>query len=113
MSNIQAVKRALKILDSKGASDAVVSSVLSRSSQIKYSENKINATKDWDNISLNIFASFGGRIVTTSIREGWGITILEANACGIPSIAYDVPGLRESIIDGKTGLIVPYGNFFN
>jgi glycosyltransferase involved in cell wall biosynthesis len=45
-------------------------------------------------------------IVNPSIREGFGLNIIEANALGTPAIAYDVPGLRDSIIDGKTGLIV-------
>jgi glycosyltransferase involved in cell wall biosynthesis len=44
--------------------------------------------------------------VSTSMKEGWGITIIEANACGTPCIAYDVPGLRDSIVDGKTGILV-------
>lgn len=44
--------------------------------------------------------------VTASSREGWGLTVIEANACGTPAIAYNVPGLRESIIDGQTGLLV-------
>lgn len=44
--------------------------------------------------------------VTASIKEGWGITVIEANACGTPAIAYDVPGLRDSIVDGKTGFLV-------
>lgn len=48
--------------------------------------------------------------VTTSMKEGWGITVLEANACGTPAIAYDVPGLRDSIKDGETGLLVPSGD---
>ena len=48
--------------------------------------------------------------VTPSMKEGWGVAVLEANACGTPAIAYDVPGLRDSIRDGKTGLLVPDGN---
>lgn len=48
--------------------------------------------------------------VTPSMKEGWGISIIEANACGTPAIAYDVPGLRDSIKDGETGLLVPDGN---
>ena len=35
---------------------------------------------------------------------------MEANGCGIPAIAYDVPGLRDSIRDGETGLLVPSGD---
>lgn len=48
--------------------------------------------------------------VTTSDKEGWGITVLEANACGTPAIAYDVPGLRDSIKDGETGLLARSGD---
>ncbi|MCJ7424440.1 glycosyltransferase family 4 protein [Candidatus Bathyarchaeota archaeon] len=48
--------------------------------------------------------------VTTSIREGWGLTAMEAMACGTPVVGYNVPGLRDSVINGKTGLLVPYGN---
>jgi len=45
-------------------------------------------------------------MVNPSIREGFGLNIVEANALGTPAIAYDVPGLRDSIINGKTGLLV-------
>ena len=45
-------------------------------------------------------------LVNPSVREGWGINIIEANACATPCIAYNVPGLRDSIIDGETGILV-------
>jgi glycosyltransferase involved in cell wall biosynthesis len=48
--------------------------------------------------------------VLTSSKEGWGIAVLEAAACGTPSVASDAPGLRESVIDGETGLLVPHGD---
>jgi glycosyltransferase involved in cell wall biosynthesis len=48
--------------------------------------------------------------VLTSPKEGWGISNLEAAACGTPSIASDSPGLRESVVHGETGLLVPYGD---
>jgi len=51
-------------------------------------------------------------LVNPSIREGWGINIIEANACGTPCIAYDVPGLRDSIVDGETGLLVKENSEF-
>jgi len=47
--------------------------------------------------------------VNPSFMEGWGLTTIEANACGTPAIASDVPGLRDSIKDDNTGLLVPYG----
>lgn len=48
--------------------------------------------------------------VFPSPKEGWGITNLEAAACGTPTIASDSPGLRESVLHGETGLLVPHGD---
>lgn len=48
--------------------------------------------------------------VLTSPKEGWGISNLEAGACGTPTVASDAPGLRESVVHGKTGLLVPHGD---
>lgn len=49
-------------------------------------------------------------VVNPSAKEGWGLTVIEANACGTPVIASDVPGLRDSIVHRKTGLLYPYGS---
>jgi glycosyltransferase involved in cell wall biosynthesis len=35
---------------------------------------------------------------------------MEAAACGTPSLASDSPGLRDSVRDGHTGLLVPHGD---
>ena len=48
--------------------------------------------------------------VNPSEKEGWGLTILEANACGVPAVASDVPGLRDSVRHEETGLLVPHGD---
>jgi glycosyltransferase involved in cell wall biosynthesis len=48
--------------------------------------------------------------VDCSAKEGWGLTVVEVNACGVPVVASDVPGLRDSVLDGKTGLLYEYGN---
>ncbi|HEX5004807.1 MAG TPA: glycosyltransferase family 4 protein [Gemmatimonadales bacterium] len=45
-----------------------------------------------------------------SPKEGWGITVVEAAACGTPSIASDSPGLRDSVRAGVTGYLVPHGD---
>ncbi|MDA8310997.1 MAG: glycosyltransferase, partial [Actinomycetota bacterium] len=36
-------------------------------------------------------------LVATSVREGWGLVVSEAAAAGTPTVAYDVPGLRDSV----------------
>lgn len=48
--------------------------------------------------------------VTTSSKEGWGLTVIEANACGTPVIASNVEGLRDAVRDGETGLLYEFGN---
>lgn len=49
-------------------------------------------------------------LVNTSSKEGWGLTVIEANACGTTVVASDVPGLRDAVRDGETGLLYPYGD---
>lgn len=46
-------------------------------------------------------------LVTASSSEGWGLTVVEAALCGTPSAALAVGGLRESIVDGETGILAP------
>jgi glycosyltransferase involved in cell wall biosynthesis len=45
-----------------------------------------------------------------SEKEGWGLTVIEANALGTPVVASDAPGLRDSVRDGETGLLVRPGD---
>lgn len=49
-------------------------------------------------------------VVNPSIKEGWGIVNIEANACGTPAIAADNPGLRDSVRHNETGLLYPSGD---
>lgn len=50
-------------------------------------------------------------LVNPSVREGWGLNVLEAAALGVPTVAYDVAGLRDSIKESVTGLLVKSGDF--
>jgi glycosyltransferase involved in cell wall biosynthesis len=44
-------------------------------------------------------------ITVTSIKEGWGLIVTEANSQGTPAIVYNVSGLRDSVRHGITGLV--------
>jgi glycosyltransferase involved in cell wall biosynthesis len=46
-------------------------------------------------------------LVATSIREGWGLNVSEAAACGTPAIGYSVPGLADSISSSGGALVAP------
>lgn len=46
--------------------------------------------------------------VYPSPKEGWGLTNIEAAACGTPTVASDSPGLRESVDDGVSGHLVAH-----
>jgi glycosyltransferase involved in cell wall biosynthesis len=48
-------------------------------------------------------------LVVPSVMEGFGIVVIEAATCGTPAIGTNVMGLRDSILDGRTGFLVPYG----
>ncbi|KKS98107.1 MAG: family 2 glycosyl transferase [Candidatus Gottesmanbacteria bacterium GW2011_GWA2_43_14] len=49
-------------------------------------------------------------VVQPSSAEGWGMTVIEANAAGTPVVASDIPGLRDSVIHKSTGILVPAGD---
>jgi glycosyltransferase involved in cell wall biosynthesis len=47
--------------------------------------------------------------LNTSQGEGWGLCVIEAAAAGVPTVAYDVDGLRDAVRDGQTGWLVRDG----
>ncbi|UCE23978.1 MAG: glycosyltransferase family 4 protein [Candidatus Zixiibacteriota bacterium] len=48
--------------------------------------------------------------VLPSLKEGWGLTNIEASSVGTAVVAADSPGLRDSVRDGETGFLYEYGN---
>ncbi|MFC7104879.1 glycosyltransferase family 4 protein [Nonomuraea rubra] len=47
--------------------------------------------------------------VSASQGEGWGLSVLEAAALGVPTVAFDVDGLRDAVRPGETGWLLPEG----
>lgn len=89
-------------------------------------EEKINLIKLAEKLGISQKIKFLGKVteeekielfqkawifMNPSLLEGWGITTIEANACGTPTIASNVPGLRDSVSNLNTGLLVEYGDY--
>lgn len=49
-------------------------------------------------------------LVLPTMREGMGNVLLEAQAAGLPVVAYDVTGAKDALVDGVTGYLVPYAD---
>ena len=49
-------------------------------------------------------------LLTTEPPESFGIVLIEAMACGLPTIATEYPGVRAVVDDGETGLLIPPGD---
>jgi len=49
-------------------------------------------------------------MIHLSKQEAFGLVILEALACGVPSVATNIGGMPEVIDDGENGYLVPYGD---
>lgn len=46
-------------------------------------------------------------LVHSAYHEGWGMVVMEAAAVGTPTLALDVAGIRDSVVHGETGVLVP------
>jgi glycosyltransferase involved in cell wall biosynthesis len=45
-------------------------------------------------------------VASSSQREGWGMTLTEAAACGTPAVATNIAGHADAVVDGESGLLV-------
>lgn len=69
-----------------------------------------NCVKFWGYISQEKKFELMARahvLIVPSMKEGWGLTVPEAGYVGTPAVGYNVEGLRDVIVDGKTGLLTP------
>ena len=84
-----------------------------------------NMKKLANELNIQNYVEFKGRIsneelsnivasswlnVHTSVTEGWGLSILEASSSGTPTVAYDVPGVTDSVEEGLNGIKVKDAN---
>jgi len=73
-------------------------------------ENKVKFLGQIENEKVPQYLAIGDCFVLPSLKEGFGIAILEAQAVGLPVIATNVGGIPDIIKDGKTGILVPARN---
>lgn len=59
-----------------------------------------------DEVAKASLLSRADLLLLPGTREGWGMVAMEAASYGVPVVAYDIPGLRDSILDGATGVLV-------
>ncbi|ADT83863.1 glycosyltransferase family 4 protein [Thermococcus barophilus] len=82
--------------------------------ELKKLADELNVYVEWysnvENSLKNELLSKSWIYVITSLKEGWGISVIEANACGTPVVSYDVPGLRDSVRNSYNGILVRNGN---
>lgn len=95
-------------LDVAGSGDDVprlteIAEVLGVADRVKF----LGRVSEADKISLYRRSMVA---LNSSLKEGWGLTSIEANGCGTPMVASDVPGLCDSVQDGRTGFLVPFGD---
>jgi glycosyltransferase involved in cell wall biosynthesis len=57
----------------------------------------------------NVLRASDLMLLTTEPPESFGIVLIEAMACGLPTIATEYPGVRAVVDEGETGLLVPPG----
>jgi glycosyltransferase involved in cell wall biosynthesis len=86
----------------EGEALAALASELGIAARVRFTGFVSNAERDASLAKARV-------CVCPSLKEGWGITVVEANALGVPVVATDAPGLRDAVRRDKTGLLVPDG----
>lgn len=95
----------LKLKIAGGGSGKYYDKVMKLISKSKYSADIEYLGKVSDSEKINLMKK-SHLILVTSIKEGWGLIVTEANSQGTPAIVYNVDGLRDSVINKTTGIVV-------
>lgn len=77
--------------------------------------NYVFMTGGADNETLKLFYNSADILVMPNLpvegdMEGFGVVALEASSCGVPVVASDIEGIRDSVIDGVNGYLVEANN---
>lgn len=68
-------------------------------------KNNFFVDKNIKDLKVNLMQK-AWALILPSVKEGWGLVVTEAAACGTPAIVSNVTGLRDSVVNGKTGIIL-------
>ena len=69
------------------------------------SKNNFFIDKNIKDLKVNLMRK-AWALLLPSVKEGWGMVVTEAAACGTPAIVSNVTGLRDSVVNGKTGIVL-------
>ncbi len=92
------------------AGDGVLRSCLENFIKKNNLESNVHLLGTVDDSALNEWYNKVSVVIIPSVFEGFGLTAIEAMACGTPVIATDVDALRDVIEDGVNGLLVKYND---
>jgi len=59
-----------------------------------------------DDALIALYRQAWGWLASTSLREGWGMTVTEAGACATPSVVTRISGHEDAVVHGRSGLLV-------
>jgi glycosyltransferase involved in cell wall biosynthesis len=76
-----------------------------RKNVVMVTKNNFFIDKNVKDVKLRLMQE-AWALLLPSVKEGWGMVVTEAAACGTPSIVSNVTGLRDSVVKNKTGLIL-------
>lgn len=98
---LETIPKARLIIAGWGTEASVIADLVMKSDH----RRKISLLGPVTDREKKVLLSKSWLFVNPSIGEGWSIAVIEANLYGTPAVAFEVPGLAESIQSGKTGLL--------
>ena len=107
---IPIVKERLRDIQLFIGGDGLLKSYLDYFIKANNLENNVHLLGTIADSALNEWYNKVSVVIIPSVFEGFGLTAIEAMACGTPVIATDVDALRDVIEDGENGLLVPYND---